>query len=491
MGFLYRLVILFFFFISCTKHSQIPEEIILAKIGPSIITIQDFIRRSEYTIRPDYCKQDNYIHKKIILNSLISEKLTALEFDKGISEVNDEYLEYFLNGRKEQVMRQLYFSEEFYSKVKLSEKEIKDALRFSGRKITVKFLNLPDLDLVEKIKELDSANIALDSIHSVLWGGNASTKEFDWFNREVDEIHDALFNENIFKGMFLGPFESEEGTFILMKIVSWKDQIKITEYDKNLLWKDVKEKLTDKKAKKAYLESIKDLMSGKKMNLNSDVFYRYAEKATDYFFKVHESKKKMLNQVLWDDNQIEDNMFTFDVKDNDIDPGSIILDYGGESWTVGELNQHLKSHPFVFRKRKMNRSEFPKQLRLAIADLIRDIEITKECYKRGLDKNWSVSLNYNMWQDVSKSKKYVSSLRLKNKQIDSQDEWLAFMNPLIDSLQNIYSDKIKINMEVFEKVELTKTDMMVTQRGVPYPILVPSFPILTTDDRLDFGSKIK
>ena len=65
------------------------------------------------------------------------------------------------------------------------------------------------------------------------------------------------------------------------------------------------------------------------------------------------------------------------------------------------------------------------------------------------------------------------------------------MNPLIDSLQNIYSDKIKINMEVFEKVELTKTDMMVTQRGVPYPILVPSFPILTTDDRLDFGSKIK
>ena len=46
-------------------------------------------------------------------------------------------------------------------------------------------------------------------------------------------------------------------------------------------------------------------------------------------------------------------------------------------------------------------------------------------------------------------------------------------------------------MEAFEKVELTKTDMMVTQRGVPYPILVPSFPILTSDDRLVFGSKIK
>ena len=26
--------------------------------------------------------------------------------------------------------------------------------------------------------------------------------------------------------------------------------------------------------------------------------------------------------------------------------------------------------------------------------------------------------------------------------------------------------------------------MMVTQKGVPYPIVVPEFPIITTDDRL-------
>ena len=65
------------------------------------------------------------------------------------------------------------------------------------------------------------------------------------------------------------------------------------------------------------------------------------------------------------------------------------------------------------------------------------------------------------------------------------------MNPIIDSLQSAYSETIKINMGAFEKIKLTSTDMMVNQRGVPYPILVPSFPILTTDDRLDFGSKIR
>ena len=226
------------------------------------------------------------------------------------------------------------------------------------------------------------------------------------------------------------------------------------------------------------------------MKLNSDIFYQYAEQAADYFFKIDASKKKMLNQVLWNDQEIYGDVVEFDLEGNNIDPGSIILNYDGKPWTVEELNHQLKSHPFVFRKRKMNRSEFPEQLRLAIADLIRDMEITRECYKKGIDKNWSVSLNYSMWQDVSKSKKYVSSLREENKQIKKQEGWLAFMNPKVDSLQHIYSDLIKINMDAFEKIKLTNTDMMVNQRGVPYPILVPAFPILTSDNRLDYGSRI-
>jgi hypothetical protein len=44
-------------------------------------------------------------------------------------------------------------------------------------------------------------------------------------------------------------------------------------------------------------------------------------------------------------------------------------------------------------------------------------------------------------------------------------------------------------MDAFESIELTATDMMVTQRGVPFPTVVPSFPIITTDSRLDYGSK--
>ena len=484
---IYRLNFLFIFLFCCSKQSKIPEEVVLARVGPSVITIQDFIRRSEYTIRPDYCRQDNYIHKKIILNSLISEKLTALEYEKHNEYVEDENLEPYLKGRKEQAMRQVYFAEEFHSKVDISEKEIKQVFKQAGRKIQVQYLNLPDTNIVSKIKKLDSQNVPLDSIYNVLWDGEAPTKELSWFDRENEDIHKAIFSDGIEKGELLGPFKTEDNTFMIMKIKGWTNKKTITESDRELLWNDIRERLAENKSKKGYLFWVEDLMSGKKMKLNLDVFYNYAEKTADYFFKMDSVKQNMLSQVLWNDQELD--KYSLSLDNNEVNKDAVILDYEGISWTVDELNDQLRSHPFVFRKRKMKRSEFPEQLRLAIADLIRDTEITKQCYLEGYDKNWSVNLNAEMWRDVSRSKKYALKIRSQNKQITNESQWLEFMNPKIDSLQKVYSDKIEINMDAFEKIKLTATDMMVIQRGVPYPILVPSFPILTSDHKLEYGKR--
>ena len=138
----------------------------------------------------------------------------------------------------------------------------------------------------------------------------------------------------------------------------------------------------------------------------------------------------------------------------------------------------------------MNRREFPAQLRLASADLLRDEEITKECYRSGIDDHWSIGLNVELWQDAYFSMQFVDRIQ-KIGLGHTQDQRLDMLNPIIDSLQAVYSDQIEIDMNAFEAIELTATDMMVTQRGVPYPIMVPSFPILTTDSRLDYGSNSK
>jgi hypothetical protein len=202
-------------------------------------------------------------------------------------------------------------------------------------------------------------------------------------------------------------------------------------------------------------------------------------------------KKSTLNKAIWDEPELLDQpTFTIDSDDFEIDPNSTLLQYYGNEWSVKDFNNKLRSHPLVFRKRKLNRSEFPEQLRLAIADLFRDEEITNQCYQSGYNKNWIVESNVSMWKDAILSREYMAKMKSVNKDLNTQNKWLEFMNPVIDSLQEVYSNQIQINMNAFESIELTSTDMIVTQRGVPYPIVVPSFPVITSDSYLNYGKNM-
>ena len=215
------------------------------------------------------------------------------------------------------------------------------------------------------------------------------------------------------------------------------------------------------------------------------------DRAAEFFFKVDSSKQNALNKAIWNEPDILDQPTFVTDRNDELDPNSILLEYNGKNWTINDFNKELRSHPFVFRKRKMKRSEFPAQLRLAIADIFRDIEITRECYRAGYNRHWSVNTYVDMWRQASSSQRYGAHIRSKYKEINNQQQWLEFMNPVIDSLQEVYAGQVQINMDAFESIELTATDMIVTQRGVPYPNMVPSFPIITTDNRLDYGSIIE
>ena len=59
----------------------------------------------------------------------------------------------------------------------------------------------------------------------------------------------------------------------------------------------------------------------------------------------------------------------------------------------------------------------------------------------------------------------------------------------IDSLQKHYSGIIKIDTDKFEQIKLTSIDMNVIYTNQAYPLIEPSFPILTDDHVLDYGQK--
>ena len=59
------LVFVLFVFLMCDKHKpEEPDEHMLVRIGDKVsISLNEFIRRAEYTPRPPYARMNTYLHK--------------------------------------------------------------------------------------------------------------------------------------------------------------------------------------------------------------------------------------------------------------------------------------------------------------------------------------------------------------------------------------------------------------------------------------------
>ena len=134
----------------------------------------------------------------------------------------------------------------------------------------------------------------------------------------------------------------------------------------------------------------------------------------------------------------------------------------------------------------MNVDEFTSQFQLAIVDFIQDLFLTEKAYEMSLDKTFEVEQSASIWRDsflaFQSSLAFIENAEVKDRHI--------FMKPIVDKLQEKYSDEIYINTDLFEKIKISKVDMFVTQNNVPYPVVVPNFPSYTDDSYLNYGSKL-
>ena len=226
-----------------------------------------------------------------------------------------------------------------------------------------------------------------------------------------------------------------------MRVNGWSDKKLISAIDQEKTWNDVKDLIKEDKAKSSYIKFVEEIMSGHEMVFNSDIFDQYAYKASKTYLQDPIEKKEAINKLLWE--EIENPKTISFQNDANVSPDDIILNYNGEPITVGELNRLIKSHPLVFRKRKISEGKFRQELKFAIADLMRDLEINKKCYGQNLHTDVRVSMNVDMWNDAYASKRYLSYVINENN-LEKEKKY-SMNNGMIDSLQNKYSNNIKIN----------------------------------------------
>jgi len=480
---------------SASTRIDEPEETILAQVGDKTISVNEFIRRAEYTMRPEYCMRDNYVHKKIVLNSLIAEKLFSLAGGPNPELADHEEFQAFLRGRKEQAMRRLLIHDETDEDLQVDTAAIRNAFQRAGRTYQVRYINIPENRYLESHAARVKSDGRLSGVYRELYGpGEIPEKKVTWQDASLQPLHEALYAQPVAKSDIIGPVRSVDGVVTFMKVTGWTDRKVISDTDIRDRWNTVRERLEGYEVAERFDAYVSEIMAGKRLEFNREIFFTLVELFAPVYLRDEEEKEAMANAVFWDKQAGEE---IFDNVQESIDKyrDFPLLQIDGEIWTVHNFVEAQKSHPLVFRTKSLTRKNFAKQFKLAIVDLVRDQYLTEAAYRRGYDQINIVERDLAMWSD------HMESLAHRNQYLRDTGFNKSFgkhymqaieehLNPYVDELQDRYSKQIAINYEAFEKIQLSRIDMFATLENVPYPVAVPSFPVLTTDHRLDYGDII-
>lgn len=486
-----------FLFLACSKTSEQPEEKILVKIGDkATISVNEFIRRAEYTLRPDYVRQNSYLHKKIILNSLIAEKLLAIEAGENNPISQDENFQRFLQGRKEQAMRQYMHNVEATQKVVLDTADVNRAYRLAGREYEIEYFTTNDSAFVNRYEKRvpDDPALFYDAFYELTGDTLPPERNVKWIDKEHANIHDALFGQDFQVGQVLPPVHVE-GDYVFIKIKGWHDDVAFTPNQRQERLKNVTEKLTGIQARKIWDARVSDIMRGKRLDFNKDVFQKLEKIFFDVYFTTDTERRDQLIGKVWDVEHEDAQVALDNMPDEDFMQQPFFT-VDGTTWTVADFREAIDRHPLVFRERKMPSHEFPAQFRLAVADLVRDHFVTQAAYKAGYDKVNVVQRNVNMWRDsyvaIYQRQKVLREMGETRHFLNNYHEILEDdLNPYVRKLQEKYYKQIEMDFDAFEKISLTSIDLFVKQPEMPFKYVVPMFPIITSENLIDYIAKMK
>jgi hypothetical protein len=464
------------------------------RVGDKVIKNREFLQRSEYAIRPLYCRDNSYIHKKIVLNSLIAEKLLAMEAGEDNQLVNNPDFLAYLQGRKEQAMRQVQYYQEFYKNVEPQTGEIRKEMEYANRRYNISYFTVHDEEIAKEIENRFSAEkIDLNKMYQTLTGDSiAPQREVTWTERENQTVIRSLFTEEVTKGKIIGPVNISDKKFLFMEVDGWIDREIVSPVDYEEQYQLAFEKIKAKQALKLYKDYVGVLMRGKEINFYADTFRDLLQIIGPMYIKSEKIKKKMFNNSYWQNNEKEEYISDLpgDVETLDHKP---FFSIDGRIWTVDRFRSYMKRHPLQFRKEKLKTNNFAEHFKLAVVDMVRDYYITQDAYEKRYHKSQIVIDEVNIWRDhllsLFQKYKYLESQNVEEKgQLQIVEK---YMNPYIEGLQKKYSNDIEINTHTFEELQLTRIDMIALQPDQPFPVVVPSFPLVTSGHRMDYGKAMQ
>ena len=297
------------------------------------------------------------------------------------------------------------------------------------------------------------------------------------------------------KGQLVGPIQTVDGSVVLLRVVGWRDRVEVGSVAQQRAIRDAQARLRESKASAAYRQWVARLMRGKELHFFPEMFWELVRALEPLYLTTDGQLRSAIQQTAFGTPGDSARIAASEGKLEAL-AGRPVLRIDGQVWTVARLHEEMLKHPLVFRRKWISRREFPNQLRLAIADLVRDRFVTDEALRRGYGELEVVQREVSMWRDALlaayQRECLLRSWGLSEAFAENPQAVLdTVLTPYVRGLFRRYSDEIEIDTDTFNALQLTRIHLFALRPDAPFRVVVPPFPMLTTQHRLDYGRKLE
>jgi len=453
---------------------------VLATIGNKKITAREFLERSELTVRPNQFKDKN-----TTLNNLIVEKILALEAENNSPLLQNPVFQGRLKGIKEQAMREELYNDVALNKTRVDTSAVLNAYKLSIREYEVEFYRMRK-NLAEKVKKtLDSSLGNTDEIFKSLteYAGEQPVHKVTYNDEDNNDVHQALYSKPLNVGDVVGPIEMEKNDYLIMRVKNWTAYPLLSGADQKLRWDEVNRKERRMKARRMWEAYQKSVMRGKRMDFNGKALNTLSRWVRTRYI----TERQKIDSTGFQMPEIP-------AHTTEMDLSAPFFTFENKVWTIGNFRNELMSHPLLFRTTHLDSANFKEQFKLAVVDVMRDHCLTREAYKKKLDKKEHIARIVGTWKDAfiaRDAQKNIVDKAFDAGKIHHSDElgihdfWEAY----VGDLQKKYSGSISINKKLFDDISLTTIDMFAVKFGMPYPAIVPDFPLFIVSKNLEYATR--
>ncbi len=366
------------------------------------ITKSEFIKRYELTPKVQ-SSIDGEKNKNDFLLTLIAEKIWANETRKAQIEITSD-LKFYLNNIEKMFVRDAFFKDEIASKVIISNDEISKEMINYKTLLYFNFLFAESKMGIDSLYQLLKNNIPIDSIILKRPERLEQTSPIEVKYAQLDfEKEEILFG--LEKGKFTKPIFMENGWVIYF--LKDKKSIPLPNQKFSDVYREVSDRLKNKKTKKLYEDFIQEFYKGKKANA-----------AEDQFIQLSNELKPLLNYKFNNNTSIKNEAILYyeDLLsiEKRIDPSTLekpLINIGENQISLRAFIHYLGFQNFKIKKD--NLQNINNVLNIYIKDFIKMEFLSIAAYEKGYDKLPEIKEELSIWED-----NYLAQI-YKNKIIDS------------------------------------------------------------------------